>query len=233
MRTSALRTGSQPRLRSGSSSPIRSTHGTASTGSSGGRSRAAPSRPRRASARRAGVFGLPAEGPVVLVCGGSQGARTLNEAAIEAFGDGGPGRAAPDRRARLRRALDSRSSGPATGCFAFTDEFGSALAAADLVVSRSGGVVWEIAAAGKPALARSLSARHRRPPDEERTVLRGRRWRRSSFKRRSSTCARRCRRSWPTPTGSRGWRRRCAAALVPNAAETVAEELLALAAARR
>ena len=34
----------------------------------------------------------------------------------------------------------------------FTDEFGAALAAADLVVSRAGGVVWEIAAAGKPAL---------------------------------------------------------------------------------
>jgi UDP-N-acetylglucosamine--N-acetylmuramyl-(pentapeptide) pyrophosphoryl-undecaprenol N-acetylglucosamine transferase len=35
---------------------------------------------------------------------------------------------------------------------AFTDEFGAALAAADLVVARAGGSVWEIAAAGKPAL---------------------------------------------------------------------------------
>jgi UDP-N-acetylglucosamine--N-acetylmuramyl-(pentapeptide) pyrophosphoryl-undecaprenol N-acetylglucosamine transferase len=35
---------------------------------------------------------------------------------------------------------------------AFTDEFGAALGAADLVLSRSGGAVWEIAAAGKPAI---------------------------------------------------------------------------------
>ena len=35
---------------------------------------------------------------------------------------------------------------------AFTDDFGAALAAADLVVARAGGSVWEIAAAGKPAL---------------------------------------------------------------------------------
>ncbi len=34
----------------------------------------------------------------------------------------------------------------------FTDEFGAALGAADLVLSRSGGAVWEIAAAGKPAI---------------------------------------------------------------------------------
>jgi UDP-N-acetylglucosamine--N-acetylmuramyl-(pentapeptide) pyrophosphoryl-undecaprenol N-acetylglucosamine transferase len=34
----------------------------------------------------------------------------------------------------------------------FTDDFGAALAAADLVVSRAGGSVWEIAAAGRPAL---------------------------------------------------------------------------------
>ena len=34
----------------------------------------------------------------------------------------------------------------------FTHEFGSALAAADLVLARAGGSVWEIAAAGKPAV---------------------------------------------------------------------------------
>ena len=34
----------------------------------------------------------------------------------------------------------------------FTDEFGAALGAADLVLSRSGGAVWELAAAGKPAI---------------------------------------------------------------------------------
>jgi UDP-N-acetylglucosamine--N-acetylmuramyl-(pentapeptide) pyrophosphoryl-undecaprenol N-acetylglucosamine transferase len=34
----------------------------------------------------------------------------------------------------------------------FTDHFGAALSAADLVISRAGGSVWEIAAAGKPAV---------------------------------------------------------------------------------
>ena len=34
----------------------------------------------------------------------------------------------------------------------FTDDFGAALAAADLVVARAGGSVWEVAAAGRPAL---------------------------------------------------------------------------------
>jgi UDP-N-acetylglucosamine--N-acetylmuramyl-(pentapeptide) pyrophosphoryl-undecaprenol N-acetylglucosamine transferase len=34
----------------------------------------------------------------------------------------------------------------------FTDQFGAALGAADLVVARAGGSVWEVAAAGKPAI---------------------------------------------------------------------------------
>ena len=34
----------------------------------------------------------------------------------------------------------------------FTDEFGAAVGASDLVVARAGGSVWELAAAGKPAV---------------------------------------------------------------------------------
>ena len=34
----------------------------------------------------------------------------------------------------------------------FTDDYGTALGAADLVLSRAGGGVWELAAAGKPAI---------------------------------------------------------------------------------
>ncbi len=34
----------------------------------------------------------------------------------------------------------------------FVDDFGSALGAADLVIARAGGSVWEIAAAGRPAI---------------------------------------------------------------------------------
>jgi UDP-N-acetylglucosamine--N-acetylmuramyl-(pentapeptide) pyrophosphoryl-undecaprenol N-acetylglucosamine transferase len=108
-----------------------------------------------ASARRR--FGLPDEGPVVLVAGGSLGARRLNEAALAAFGGED---ASPDLPAVLHlagsrdyAALAARGElRPGYRLIEFTHEFGAALAAADLVVSRAGGVVWEIAAAGKPAL---------------------------------------------------------------------------------
>jgi UDP-N-acetylglucosamine--N-acetylmuramyl-(pentapeptide) pyrophosphoryl-undecaprenol N-acetylglucosamine transferase len=97
------------------------------------------------------LFGLPPGGPAVLVFGGSQGARVLNVAAFAAFADRGPAilhlageRDFPELARRPRRD-DYR-------LLAFTDEFGAALAAADLVVARAGGSVWEVAAAGKPAL---------------------------------------------------------------------------------
>jgi UDP-N-acetylglucosamine--N-acetylmuramyl-(pentapeptide) pyrophosphoryl-undecaprenol N-acetylglucosamine transferase len=97
------------------------------------------------------LFQLPAEGPVVLVFGGSQGARRLNDDAIEAFAAAGP--------AVLHLAgerdypeLAPRVSRPEYRLLPFTDDFGAALAASDLVVSRAGGSVWEIAAAGRPAL---------------------------------------------------------------------------------
>ena len=35
---------------------------------------------------------------------------------------------------------------------AFTDDIGAALGAADLVLARAGGSIWELAAAGKPAV---------------------------------------------------------------------------------
>jgi UDP-N-acetylglucosamine--N-acetylmuramyl-(pentapeptide) pyrophosphoryl-undecaprenol N-acetylglucosamine transferase len=111
-----------------------------------------PARSRPPAQNEARVaFGLPPKGPVVLVFGGSQGARRLNEAAHEAFASEGPAvlhlageRDFPELERRPRRD-DYR-------LLAFTDEFGAALAAADLVVARAGGSVWEIAAAGKPAL---------------------------------------------------------------------------------
>ena len=96
-------------------------------------------------------FGLPLDGRVVLVFGGSQGARRLNEAALEAFASDGPAvlhlcgeRHYPELRERARR--------DGYVLVGFTDDFGAALAAADLVVARAGGSVWEVAAAGKPAL---------------------------------------------------------------------------------
>jgi UDP-N-acetylglucosamine--N-acetylmuramyl-(pentapeptide) pyrophosphoryl-undecaprenol N-acetylglucosamine transferase len=109
------------------------------------RSRAVPKEEGRRS------FDLPAEGPLVLVFGGSQGARRLNEAAIEAFADSGPAilhlageRDYPELAPKISR--------PDYRLLPFTDDFGAALAASDLVVARAGGSVWEVAAAGRPAI---------------------------------------------------------------------------------
>lgn len=103
----------------------------------------------RAEARR--LFGLPEDGPVVLVAGGSLGARTLNETAVEAWGEGGPAVLHLTGR-RDHDALRGRVSRPEYRMFAFVDDFGAAVSAADLVVSRAGGSVWEIAAVGRPAI---------------------------------------------------------------------------------
>lgn len=96
-------------------------------------------------------FGLPAEGPVVLVFGGSLGARALNDAALEAFAAAGPAVLHLSGEAHVE-ALRHRVRRADYVLHGYTDEFGAALAAADLVVARAGGSVWELAAAGKPAL---------------------------------------------------------------------------------
>lgn len=96
-------------------------------------------------------FELPQDGPVVLVFGGSLGARTLNEAAVAAWGAGGPAVLHLSGE-RDYEALRGRVSRPDYRLLPFVDDFGAALAAADIVVSRAGGSVWEIAAAGKPAI---------------------------------------------------------------------------------
>ena len=115
-----------------------------------GRPIPARSRPvEQAQARR--LFGLPVEGPVVLVFGGSQGARALNEAAVQAWAADGPvvlhlcGE-------RDHAELAARVSRAGYRLLAFTEDFGAALSAADVVVARAGGSVWEVASAGKPAV---------------------------------------------------------------------------------
>ena len=126
-----------------------------------------------AAARRR--FGL-AEGELcVLVFGGSLGARTINEAAVEAF------RAAPFRvlhaaGTRDHADLARRVAGAHYDLRPYIDDFGEALAACDLVVARAGGSIFEIAAAGKPAILVPYPLRQRRPPDGER-ALDGRRGR--------------------------------------------------------
>ncbi|MCA1682596.1 MAG: undecaprenyldiphospho-muramoylpentapeptide beta-N-acetylglucosaminyltransferase [Actinobacteria bacterium] len=96
-------------------------------------------------------FGLSPREHCVLVFGGSLGARTINEAAVEAF------RTAPFRvlhaaGTRDHAALTDRLGGPHYDLRPYIEDFGDALAAADLVVARAGGSIFEIAAAGKPAI---------------------------------------------------------------------------------
>ncbi len=97
------------------------------------------------------IFELPAGGPVLLVAGALAGARSLNELVIEAFGEVGPAilhisgrRDYPSLRSRVSRA-DYR-------LIPETERIGAAYSAADLVLGRAGSSVWEVAAAGRPAV---------------------------------------------------------------------------------
>jgi UDP-N-acetylglucosamine--N-acetylmuramyl-(pentapeptide) pyrophosphoryl-undecaprenol N-acetylglucosamine transferase len=96
-------------------------------------------------------FGLPEEGRILLVFGGSLGAQALNEAALAAFGAEGPSVLHLCGERYLAELAD-RVLRPDYRLLAWTDDFGAALAAADLVLARAGGSVWEVAAAGKPAV---------------------------------------------------------------------------------
>jgi UDP-N-acetylglucosamine--N-acetylmuramyl-(pentapeptide) pyrophosphoryl-undecaprenol N-acetylglucosamine transferase len=114
-------------------------------------------------------FGLPADRPVLAVFGGLAGAQALNEFAVEAFGATGP-IVLHVSGARDYDALRPRVSREDYVLVPSTDDFGAALAAADLAISRAGGTVWELAAAGTPAILvpyphatadhQTLNARH-------------------------------------------------------------------------
>jgi UDP-N-acetylglucosamine--N-acetylmuramyl-(pentapeptide) pyrophosphoryl-undecaprenol N-acetylglucosamine transferase len=108
------------------------------------------SRPWERGAARA-RYDLPADGPVLGIFGALAGAHSLNELALEAFGVAGPPvlhvcgeRDFEALRARVRR--DDYRLIPSE------PEFGAVLGAIDLTVSRAGGTVWELAAAGVPAI---------------------------------------------------------------------------------
>ena len=96
-------------------------------------------------------FQLPTEGRVLLVYGGSQGARTLNELVVEAFSEDGP-LVLHLAGERDFESLHDRVSRDGYRLLPFTHDFGAALAAADLALARAGGSVYELAAAGTPAL---------------------------------------------------------------------------------
>lgn len=119
-------------------------------------------------------FGIGAGERCLLVFGGSLGARTINEAALAAFGPAAPctvlhacGRRDYDD---LARRLAELGSPPHYHLHAYIQPFADALAVADLTVARSGGSVFEVAAAGVPSILvpfpyatadhQALNARH-------------------------------------------------------------------------
>jgi UDP-N-acetylglucosamine--N-acetylmuramyl-(pentapeptide) pyrophosphoryl-undecaprenol N-acetylglucosamine transferase len=108
----------------------------------------------RAAARER--FGIGPDELCLLVFGGSLGARRLNDTALEAFGAASPCAVlhASGRRDHddLRARLDALGSPPHYHLYPYIEPFADALAAADLVVARAGGSVMELAAAGLPAI---------------------------------------------------------------------------------
>ena len=104
----------------------------------------------------------------------ARGRASLNELVVETFGEAGPA-VLHLRGERDFEALRGRVKRDDYKLVPFTDEFGAALGAADLVVARAGGSVWEVAAAGRPAILVPYPLRDRRPPGEERALLRARR----------------------------------------------------------
>jgi UDP-N-acetylglucosamine--N-acetylmuramyl-(pentapeptide) pyrophosphoryl-undecaprenol N-acetylglucosamine transferase len=108
----------------------------------------------RTAGRRA--FGIHPGATVLLVVGGSQGARSLNLAAVEAFGDAPPLEvvhvAGPRQLDETRRALEGHAPDGHYRLVGWLENLPEAIAAADLVVSRSGGSVFELAAIGRPAI---------------------------------------------------------------------------------
>jgi UDP-N-acetylglucosamine--N-acetylmuramyl-(pentapeptide) pyrophosphoryl-undecaprenol N-acetylglucosamine transferase len=97
------------------------------------------------------LYDLPLDRPVLGVFGALAGARALNELAVDAFGADGPAvlHVAGERD---YASLERRVSRPDYRLIPSTERFGSVLGAVDLVLSRAGGTVWELAAAGVPAV---------------------------------------------------------------------------------
>jgi UDP-N-acetylglucosamine--N-acetylmuramyl-(pentapeptide) pyrophosphoryl-undecaprenol N-acetylglucosamine transferase len=103
-------------------------------------------------------FGIdPAEG-CLLVMGGSQGARSINRCAVEALAER-EGRdfhvvhlAGNRDFAELEQRLAGAPYKERYTLLAYEPDLGDCLAACDLVLGRSGGSIFEVAAAGRPAI---------------------------------------------------------------------------------
>jgi UDP-N-acetylglucosamine--N-acetylmuramyl-(pentapeptide) pyrophosphoryl-undecaprenol N-acetylglucosamine transferase len=98
-------------------------------------------------------LGIAAGETCVLVFGGSLGARSINDAAADAF-TGSAFRVLHIAGTRDYPELSARTLPPGYDLREYLreDDFADALAAADLAVARSGGSVFEIAAYGVPAI---------------------------------------------------------------------------------
>lgn len=103
-------------------------------------------------------FGIDPEVPCLLIFGGSLGALRINRAAAAAFGPGGPAADRPFHVLHIAGSRDYPELAPELGgasrytLLEYLPDLGDALAAGDLVLSRSGGSVFELTAAGRPAV---------------------------------------------------------------------------------
>jgi len=101
----------------------------------------------RSSARAR--FEIPPDATCVLVTGGSLGASSINQAALDAFAD------SDFQVLHLAGERDFPSlTAPRAGyhLLSYIDDFGDALEACDLAVARAGGSVFELASHGTPAV---------------------------------------------------------------------------------
>jgi UDP-N-acetylglucosamine--N-acetylmuramyl-(pentapeptide) pyrophosphoryl-undecaprenol N-acetylglucosamine transferase len=110
----------------------------------------------REKARRR--FGIGAATRCLLVVGGSQGARSVNVAAIEAFAER-EGRdfevlhlAGKRDYAELKERLATAPHRARYTLIDYEPNLGDVLAASDLVLGRAGGSIFEMVAAGRPAI---------------------------------------------------------------------------------
>jgi UDP-N-acetylglucosamine--N-acetylmuramyl-(pentapeptide) pyrophosphoryl-undecaprenol N-acetylglucosamine transferase len=103
-------------------------------------------------------FGIAPGARCLLVMGGSQGARSINECAIAALAER-EGREfdvvhVSGRRdfAALEERLSAATHSERYTLLAYEPDLGDCLAACDLVLGRSGGSIFELTAAGRPAV---------------------------------------------------------------------------------
>ena len=103
-------------------------------------------------------FGIDTDTPCLLIFGGSLGALTINEAAAVAFEPGGVAASRDFHVLHIAGSRDYPGLEPRlAGAERYTlveyePSLADALAAADLVLARSGGSIFELTAAGKPAI---------------------------------------------------------------------------------